>query len=465
MVDHRLHVGVHAAAELVLEVVALGALEADGDLQVFAGFGAHFGAHLARAAGALHLEVERVDQAAVDREELARAHRGEQRLRVLDVAPEVVPGVLAGRVAAAVQAFRGREVVVGIGHVPDAAALGQQGVPGAAELGDEVVDAAVGARGQVGRRVVAGVAAAVGLHLVADHALEQERDVGRGVVHLAQLGGRVLAGVARGVVDLQVAGIGVVLLEPGDGLEHVFVRGEGACVLGAPRGHVGGREQRGVAVGEQVFELAHGLERRVGHGAVGQDADVAVVVRGHVPLEGREDRLVGVLAAGLQRLDARHLVEGHASRERNRWVQLAAVVVIGRHAQVVRQRDPVEAEGVEGLGEHLVERGNLLRVLRLDGVDVQVAHGPAAGGLGRGRRRGGRGRRCRGRRCDGQAGERRTAAGAAAAGGQQGRAERERREKRGAKAGCGRQDFHGDTSSNGQRMAGRRIGISTRRMA
>ncbi|MCY1523410.1 hypothetical protein D9M68_583060 [compost metagenome] len=357
-------------------------------------------------------------------------------------------------------------MVVGIGHVPDAAALGQQGVPGAAELGDEVVDAAVGARGQVGRRVVAGVAAAVGLHLVADHALEQERDVGRGVVHLAQLGGRVLAGVARGVVDLQVAGIGVVLLEPGDGLEHVFVRGEGACVLGAPRGHVGGREQRGVAVGEQVFELAHGLERRVGHGAVGQDADVAVVVRGHVPLEGREDRLVGVLAAGLQCLDARHLIEDHASRERNRRVELAAVVVIGRHAQVVRQRDPVEAEGVEGLGEHLVERGNLLRVLRLDGVDVQVADGPAAGGRGRWRRWcGGRGRRCWGRRCDGQAGERRTAAGAAAARGQQGCAEREGGKKGRAKAGCGRQDFHGDTNSNGQRMAGRRFGISMWRIA
>ena len=109
-------------------------------------------------------------------------------------------------------------------------------------------------------------------------------------------------------------------------------------------------------------------------------------MRGHVPLERREDDLAGVAARRLRLLDERRFVARHAGRERNRAagnVQ-AGMVALG-HAQVIRQRGPVQLVAVEGLVQHGFQRG--LGIVGLDGVHVQVAGAPCArdhGGLGLG---------------------------------------------------------------------------------
>jgi len=255
--------------------------------------------------------------------------------------PDIGLGVLARVVAAAV-AVVGLEVVVGIAHVPEAAAVAEQRVPDAAHLRHHVVHAAVGAILDVGGRVGGVVAATVRFHLVADHAFHAEGNVGGGVVELAVVGRRVLARVARRVVDQRVAGVRVVVAQPGHGLHGVCVGGVGARAGGVPVGHVDGVEIGVRAVREVVLELV-GRPGGGGQRRAGEDAHVHVVMGGHVPLERREDQLVGVAAGRLQLLHGRNLHARHGLRERLRAAhQRGAVLVEARQAQVVRDRRPVE---------------------------------------------------------------------------------------------------------------------------
>ncbi|CUI53442.1 Uncharacterised protein [Achromobacter xylosoxidans] len=390
----RLDVGRVAAFDRVFVMVAAGAAEADGHFHLLA-LGRHqFAAHLRGARGAARLEFERVDQVAEHAEQAAALEARDHRRHVLAVLPDIGLGVFARRVAAAVLAGGvDAEMEVRIGHGPDAAAFAQQRVPGAAELGHQVVDAAVGAVGQFVGRVGLGVAAAVGFHLVAHHAFDGEEDRRRQVVHLTQLADGVLAGVARRVIQQHVA-VGVPVAQPLERRQRIGVGGVGARLAGQVRYQLR-IEQVGGLVGVEVFELGHGAQRLLGHRVVGADADVDVIVRGHVPLERREDDLAGVAARGLCLLDERHFVARHAGRERNRSARdRQAGVVASGHAQVVRERGPVQFVAVEGLVQHAFQRG--LRVVGLDGVHVQIAGAPGARadrrrGVGhdRGRRDGG----------------------------------------------------------------------------
>jgi hypothetical protein len=96
-------------------------------------------------------------------------------------------------------------------HAPvDLADFAQQRIPDAAHFGHQLVDAAVHAQWRIVRRVRGRVATAVRLHLVADHALDCEHDVGCDVVERTQVVDPVAALVARRVVDDGVAGIRII---------------------------------------------------------------------------------------------------------------------------------------------------------------------------------------------------------------------------------------------------------------
>ncbi|MNT24265.1 hypothetical protein D3C72_1597310 [compost metagenome] len=168
-------------------------------------------------------------------------------------------GVFARRIAGAVQARCRAEVEVGIRHRPDAAAFAQQCVPGAAQVRHQIVHAAISAVGQEGVGVGRGVAAAVRFHLVAHHAFDGEEHVRRQVVHLAQLRDGVLARIARRMVQQHVA-VGMLVAQPFQRGQGIGMRGERAGFAGQAR-HQQRIEQGGVAVGEEVFEFRHRLQR------------------------------------------------------------------------------------------------------------------------------------------------------------------------------------------------------------
>ncbi|MNQ92568.1 hypothetical protein D3C85_1079990 [compost metagenome] len=125
MIDRGLDVGGVAAFDGVLVVVAVGAAEADGDLHLFALRRLQLATHVRDAAGALRLEVQRVDQVTEYSEKPAALQASHHSRHVVAVLPDVGLGVFAGGVAAAVQAGSGAEVIVRIGHGPDAASFAQ----------------------------------------------------------------------------------------------------------------------------------------------------------------------------------------------------------------------------------------------------------------------------------------------------------------------------------------------------
>ncbi|MNS69592.1 hypothetical protein D3C72_1029090 [compost metagenome] len=156
--------------------------------------------------------------------------------------------------------------------------------------------------------------------------------------------------------------------------------------------HQQGVEQGGVAVGEQVFEFGHGRERLVRQRVIRADADVDVVMRRHVPFEGRENDLAGIAAGCLRGLDEGHFIQGHAGGKRNGAAgQRRAGMVAVRQPQMVREGGPVQLVAVKGLIQRAFQAD--LRVVRLVGVHVQVTRAPGSGFD----RRGGRLRDDRGR--------------------------------------------------------------------
>ncbi len=384
---HMVHPGRHvariAARHRALVVVDRRALEADAHRHAFPGGSLDLLAHGGPAGRAGYVEVQGVDQVAEHAEAAARAQAVDQSADValrLGGLPDVGLGVFAGVVAAAVVVGVDLEVRVGVGDVPDASAFAQQRVPHASQLRHDVVGAAVGTVGLVGVDVGRGVAAAVGFELVAHHAFDGEHDLRCQVVHLAEVGDGVLVGVARGVVDQRVAVVRILFLQPRDGLDRVVAGLVVALrVPGLPAGHVGRVEQGLGAGGEEVLEfLGRAGGGLPGAGGSFEDADADVVVRGHVPLEGRIDQLALVVAGILQRLDARHLVAFHAVGEGpGRGQQVGCVVVLGR-AQVVGHGHPVQAVAREGLAQQEVQGLRGARIVGLHRVRVQVAGGPAA---------------------------------------------------------------------------------------